>query len=565
MKMINVRSGKPKIITDLKNLVITSAESFGDKTLYIYKEDKTEKFFSYNDNLKYMNYLGTALYEIGLMGKHIAIIGDTHPYYLTAYYAAVNGGGVAVPLDKELMDNEIINFMNISDVSAVFYTESFNNRLINYTDRLPNVEYFIPIYPATEDLANPKVRSISELFEIGRRALENGDNNYVNHEINIDSMCAVLFTSGTTGTSKGVMLSQRNLASNINAACAATIYDQTHTFVSVLPAHHSYEMTCGHFAITNLGSTVYINDSIKNVTRNFSVFKPNSLMLVPLFVETMHKRIWSEIERKGMTKKVRTAMKLSNILLKIGIDMRSKFFGQIRDSFGGNLQSVVCGGAPISPQLIKDFYSFGILIFEGYGITECAPLVAVNRLNKLRYHSVGIAVDCNEVKIDKTPNDITGEICVKGDNVMLGYYKNETATKEAFTEDGWFRTGDIGYMDKENYIFITGRKKNVIILSNGKNVFPEEIEEHLSHCELIKECVVFGKENANDDIVITAVIYPDYEKLENKSADEIYEAVKQNVNEINKKLPIFKQVREIKMRETEFEKTTSKKIKRNKI
>ena len=350
-------------------------------------------------------------------------------------------------------------------------------------------------------------------------------------------------------------------------------FDSTSRFVDALPMHHSYEVTCGHFAISNLGAEMFINDGLKNVSRNLANYKPNSEMLVPLFVETMYKRIWNEIDKKGMRQKVETAIKVSNGLRKVGIDMRSKFFSQITNAFGGNLKVIVCGGAPLSPQLIKDFDAFGITILEGYGITECAPLVAVNRMGKGRLHSVGTAVEQCQVRIDTSENDKqdediaeygypTGEICVQGENVMLGYYRNEEATKAVFTEDGWFRTGDIGYMDKDGYIYITGRKKNLIILSNGKNVYPEEIEEYLSRIPDIQESVVLGRKNAQGEVVITALIYPDPTRFEGKEKSEIFDAVKGQITELNKTLPAFKQIREIEIRDTEFEKTTSRKIKR---
>ena len=554
---------KPNPVYSLRELVEYNVENFGDKDLYIYKEANEEKHFSYSDCLTYMNRLGTAFAELGLMGKHIAVVGDAHPHYITAYYAAVNGGGVIVPLDKELVDDEIINFINISGVSAIIYTESFNNKIIKFADRIPNVEYFIPIYSPTEDCTDPKVKPITELFDIGQNAIDNGSRIFTDYKIDTEKMCAILFTSGTTGTSKGVMLTQRNLVSNMLAAALSMEYDYRNTFVSVLPMHHTYEITCGHFAISVIGGTIYMNDSLKNVMRTFKTFQPNALMLVPLFVETMYKRIWAEIDKKGMRKKVKTAMQLSNFLLGIGIDLRGKLFAQITDAFGGNLQSIVCGGAPLNPQLIKDFYSFGIEIFEGYGITECSPLVAVSHPNEVKFHSVGRPVVGCKVRIDKVkPDDETGEICVQGECVMLGYYKNEDATRDAFTDDGWFKTGDIGFMDNDGCIFITGRKKNVIILSNGKNIYPEEIEEHLAVCQLIKECVVIGRENDNNDMVITAIIHPDYDLFKGKSSEEVYKTIKENVNSINKKLPVYKQVREIEIKETEFEKTTSKKIKR---
>ena len=288
-------------------------------------------------------------------------------------------------------------------------------------------------------------------------------------------------------------------------------------------------------------------------------------MLVPLFVETMHKKIWAEIKKKGIEKQVKVAIGFNNAFLFCGIDIRKKMFKEIIDSFGGNLKSIVCGGAPLSPQLIKDFYAFGITVLEGYGITECAPLVAVNSPGKVRFHSVGQPVYGCTVKIDKDENDETGEILVKGENVMMGYYKNPEATKEVFTEDGWFRTGDIGYMDKDGYIYITGRKKNVIILSNGKNVFPEEIEEYLAPIDIIEECVVMARENEKGELTITAITVPNMALLEGKNDEEITELIKARIDAVNKKLPTYKQIHRIELRHEPFERTTSKKIQRFKI
>jgi len=563
--MVEIKcNNNPKIITDLRHLVKSSAELYGDRTFYTYKEGKEIKTLSFKDTYDRMNAIGTAMSALGIMGTHIAVIGDTHPSYMTTFFATVNGGGVIVPLDKDLKDEDIIAFMNVAEVTAVFYTESFNKRIIKYSDQIPTLKYCVPIIAETEDCDGEKVRSFDSLLELGRKELENGNTSFLDYEIVLDKLCAILFTSGTTGTSKGVMLSHRNFTAATNAACQAMKqYGPDSYFVDALPMHHSYEITCGQLAIFNIGSQMFINDSIKNVMRNFQTYKPNSEMLVPLYVETMHKRIWSEIEKKGMTKKVKFAIKLSNALLKVGIDLRDKLFAQIRGPLGGELRSIVCGGAPVNPQLIKDFRAFGILVIEGYGITECSPLVAVNPPNKIKYHSVGRPVDCCQVKIDKKDGEETGEILVKGENVMMGYYNNEEATREVMTEDGWFRTGDIGYMDKDNYIYITGRKKNVIILSNGKNVFPEEIEERLKMFDIIGESVVLARNADGGDPRITALIYPNQELVAGKSKEEIEAMVKEAITELNRQLPVYKQIRDVEVRETEFEKTTSRKIKRH--
>ncbi len=560
----NVERQIPKTVTDLLQLVRTGAECFGEKDIYVYQENKQEKHLSYRENYERVLWFGTALCHYDLAGKKIAVVGDTHPSYMTAFFATIASNSTIVPLDKDLNDDALIDFMNIAEVSAVIYTASFNRRLINYADRLPTVKYFIPIIDEGEDCAKDNVIAFNELLEIGRMLYEGGNTAFTDIEPDLDHLAAILFTSGTTGTSKGVMLTHRNFVAATNGSDQSmTQFNRKNVFVDCLPMNHSYEITCGQLAIQNLGATMVINDSIKNVLRNFVKYKPNALMLVPLYVETMYKKIWSEIDKKGMKKKVRTAMKISDALLKVGIDMREKFFSQITGALGGNLKIIVVGGAPMRPEIISDFRSFGIYILEGYGITECSPLVAVNRLGSERPHSVGPAVECCQVRIDKQPGEETGEIVVKGENVMVGYYNNPEATAAVFTDDGWFKTGDIGYMDKDGYIYITGRKKNVIILSNGKNVFPEEIEEHLSdRADVIGESVVLGRPNASGETVITAVIYPNPDFSKDKTKEEVEAAVREAVTEVNKSLPVYKQVRDTELRDTEFEKTTTRKIKR---
>ncbi len=554
----------PKTITDLLQLARTSGEDYENVTTYIYLEQKQEKRITYKENYERILYFGTALSEMGLLGKRVAIMGDTHPSYMTAFYAVIGGNGTTVPLDKDLGIDALVDFMNLAEVEAVVYTEKFNEKLLAVADRLPNVKFFFPIADWSEDCTADNVIPFNEMLARGKAIYDGGNTAYADTVPDMDHVAAILFTSGTTGTSKGVMLTHKNFVATANAACRVMNHLCCEsTFVDCLPLNHSYELTAGQIALMNIGGQMMVNDSVRNALRNFGKYKPNTLVLVPLYVETMYKKIWIEIEKKGMTKTVRNLMKVSDGLLKIGIDVRPKLFGQILNALGGNLRFIVVGGAAMNPKILKDFRSFGIYITEGYGITECSPLVAVNPLGKEKPHSVGPACECCEVKIDKTPDEETGEILVKGDNVMLGYYKNEEATKEVFTEDGWFRTGDIGYMDEDGYIFITGRKKNVIILSNGKNVFPEELEEHLAErSDVIGEAVVIGRPNEAGEVAITTIVYPNQEFAGGKTADEVYNNIKEAINEINKSLPVYKQMRELEIRDTEFEKTTTRKIKR---
>lgn len=565
--MINNLKGArpPKVIKDLRDLFRTDAELYGDKVAYtFFDRQRNKQTWTFSQLYENMNCVGAALYKLGLKEKRVAITGDQHPAWFCTFISVINGGGVSVPIDKDLHEDQLISFVNWSRAEAVAYTSCFNGRMSALADKMETVKYLFCLEPTEEELKDPRVISFSQLVEMGKAELAAGNREYLDYPLDLNAFCALLFTSGTTGTAKGVMLSHGNLTAATNASCLSMSYDDRNTFVSILPPFHTYEITCGQFAILNLGASILINDSLKNVLRNIKEFRPNALMLVPRVVELMHKRVWDEIKKRGMEKKVRLAMAINKPLLAMGIDIRKKLFGQITEAFGGELKSIVCGGAPISPEIIKDFYQFGITVLEGYGITECSPLVAVNSPGKVRFHSVGTPVVGCQVKIDKSPEEETGEILVKGDNVMMGYYENEEATKAVFTEDGWFRTGDIGYMDRDGYVFITGRKKNVIILSNGKNVFPEELEEYLAASHDILESVVVAAENEAGKTVLTALIVPVPELLE-KSDGELLAHFKAIVEKINKDLPSHKQILGVRIRREEFEKNSSKKIMRYKI
>ena len=555
-----------KQFTSIRNLIEGNAQAYGDKAQYVYKNKKTEISFSYNDSLDAFNAIGTAFAGLGLSGKTIAVIGETHPLYVMTYYATVAGNGVIVPLDKEITEEEIFNFINLSGAEAVVYTSQFNNVLAPEAEKIPGVKYFIPIDGEGENCESKKVLSMQSVLDFGHAALSAGNTAFLDIEPDLEKVCAIIFTSGTTGTSKGVMLCERNLVAAGNSASQLiTMVNMDTSLLSVLPINHTYEMTCSHIASGNKGTTTYINDSLKYVARNMQKAQPSALVLVPLFVETLAKRIWSNIESKGMTDKVRKGMKLTGALRKLGIDVRKKVFAEIHSAFGGNLSTIISGGAKLDPDYIRDFDAFGIEILEGYGITECSPLVAVNTPKAKRLGTVGKSVPGCTVKTDAPDGHSEGELLVKGDNVMLGYFNNPEATAEVFTEDGWFKTGDIGTIDKDGFIAITGRKKNIIILSNGKNIYPEEIEQYLAKIEDIAECVVIGKENESGDVVITAVIYPNMDRYKDAQMQEIHDDLKAKINEVNKQLPIFKQIREIQLRDTEFEKTPSRKIKRYKV
>ncbi len=557
-----------RAITDLKHLVKSAADIYGDKVYLRYKGEGPDEIVdvTFNEFDKYIDRLGTAFYSIGLAGKHIAVIGETSKEWIATYLATVNGGGVIVPLDKELTEDEIKSFLEISDASAVVYSERFHEYFERISEET-NISYFIRIGKEDgREKKNDKFFTIDELVEKGKRLLRQDVTDFLDYEINVEDDAVIIFTSGTTGTSKGVLLSQKNISSAINSSSAMLEFHKEDVLLSVLPTHHTYEMTCGILTPIMVGATVCINDSMKYLLKNFKIFKPSVLILVPLFVTTVYKRIWDTAKKNNQEKKLKRGIAVSGVLRHAGIDLRKMLFSQVTAAFGGKLKKVVCGGAALAPEYVKGFEDVGINLVQGYGITECSPLISVCPFHWKKYASVGLAVYGVEVRIDKeNPEDAEGEIVVRGDNIMKGYYKAPELTREAIDEDGWFSTGDIGYIDEDGFIYITGRKKNIIILDNGKNVYPEEIEEHIYRIELVSECVVVGKENASGETVITALIYPNFEKASElglQDINAIKDEVKREIQELNKKLPIFKQIRGIEIRKTEFEKTTTKKIKR---
>ncbi len=521
---------------------------------------------TYSEFYTMINKVAAGLNSLGLSGKRIAVIGETSPHWLATYVGSLAAGSVIIPMDKELAVAEIEKFLTSVDADAIVYSKTFNEKFAPIMDAHPTIKHFIPIEAPANAAELPKVLPFDELLAKGECAIENGYT--IKMTTSRDEMCEMLFTSGTTGTSKCVMLSQKNIFSAVSAAYATVPFEKGDVLVSVLPVHHTYELMC-LLASMAIGMTVCINDSLRHVLRNFKLFKPTGLVLVPLFLNTMYKKIWSEAEKSGRDKTLKAGIKMARGLKNVGIDARRKIFKTVIDAFGGRLVKIICGGAKLNPDLVQGFEDFGIGVFEGFGITECSPLVAVTPCHARKPASIGPAVPCCKMRID--PNgDVTdegyimGEIQVKGDNVMLGYYNNPEANAEVFTDDGWFRTGDIGYLDSDGYAFITGRIKFVIVLENGKNVFPEEIEEYLEGVDEISEsCVIGRKAEGSDEVVLTAVVYPNFAKFpENVSDDEIKDSIRKSINAINKKLPTFKQIKSVEIRKTEFEKTTTKKIKR---
>ncbi len=511
----------------------------------------------------------SALKEKGFEGKRIAIIGETCPEWLQSYFAIISAGAVAIPFDKELLYDQIKGFLDVAEANAIIMSPKYSQKYeaLKQAGVFDNLELVIRVDDGEEwDVKDEKLMKFSDFLKIGR-GLPRESNADIMRKPSRGDMSIMLFTSGTTGSSKCVMLSERNQLCCAKSAVSSTDFYESDEMLSVLPIHHTYELTI-NIAIQALGATVCVNDSLKNVVKNLKLFKPTGIVVVPLFASTFQKKILDEVKKKGKEKQLKIGVMATGAMKKVGLDMRRKIFSEILSAFGGNLEKIICGGASMNPGLMKFFDNIGITLCEGYGITECSPLISVNPYYARKLGSVGPAVDCCEARIDAESTDeegnLTGEIQVRGENVMLGYYNNPEANAEVFTSDGWFRTGDVGRMDSDGYIYITGRTKSVIVLENGKNVFPEEIEEYLEEISEIAECVVVGRtKEESETVVLTAVIYPDFNAFpKDESIGMIAATIKDKVMAVNKKLPSFKQIRNIEIRKTEFEKTTTRKIKR---
>lgn len=554
-------------VTDLCDII----ERHGNKTLFRYYEGKDIQSMTYATFGTQVREAAAAFTAMGLCGEKIAVIGETSPQWVCTYLGALAAGCVIVPMDKELDTEEIRRFIAMVDARAIVYSKSFNEKFIkSISDGDTGIRYFIPITPAYDSSFDNKVIAFDQLLTCGRERVERDGYHYPIVR-NREKLVEMLFTSGTTGTSKCVMLCQKNIFAAVNAAVETVCFSADDVVVSVLPIHHTYELMCV-LAEMVYGIEICINDSLRHVMKNFQLFKPTGLVLVPLFINTMYAKIWSEAQKSKKETILKAGLATSKTLMAVGIDARRKIFKSVLDAFGGRLDHIICGGAKLNPDLIAAFEDFGISIFEGCGITECSPLTCVTPYFARKYGSVGPAVPCCRVRIDEKTGSgeneegyVEGEIQIKGDNVMLGYYNNPEANEAAFTTDGWYRTGDIGYMDGDGYVYITGRMKSVIVLENGKNVFPEEIEEYLGKIDTICESVVVGRKAPDSDaIILTAVVFPAYDKFPTGASEElIRESIRNSINAMNRRLPGFKQVKAVEYRQTEFEKTTSKKIKRH--
>ena len=511
-------------ISDLKDLILTKASDSPDKIAFVYPCETGEMRKTYHDVKEDINAFGTWMYKNKIKDKHVAIIGKNSYEWLVAFLACVNGGNVAVAIDKSLPANEISELLKLADVDYALVTDQYVEKV---DTKLVKKVFDLGTFDTI-------------LYE-GRKLLRDKNNDFLTYQISPEKTAAILFTSGTSGKSKGVELTNHNIAFELNRTCQ--LYKPSGNVLAILPFHHAFGLIVGIFMAVNYEEPIYINKSPKYVKKNLQDFKPQTIFMVPMFVEFFHKQIWAEIDKKGKTAATKGLMASTDLLLKTGVDVRKKTYSAIHKVFGGNLEYIICGGAALDPMYVKEFRSWGIEILNGYGTTECSPCTAVNRPFHHKDGSVGVLIPDTEVRVSEE-----GEILFKGDHVMKGYYKDEEATN-AVIIDGWYHTGDLGYVDEEGFITLTGRKKNLIILSNGENLSPEELEEDFSRDPAVREVLVYD-ENGK----IVAEIYPEDDFLDNQA---YFNELKEK---INNKRPMFKRIAIVKLRNEEFIKNGSMKI-----
>ncbi len=518
-------------LSNLKELLLFCEENYGNRPAFQYSDKKETVTVDYIQFKAEVEALGTSLFDLGLLDCHIAVYGENSYEWILTYFAVTCGKNVIIPIDKELEAEQIAQLLQDSQCKAIIYSDTYSD----VAGKLQSMELGLRFI---------NMKQLAELLERGNVLLESGNRQYLDVTISANDLASIVYTSGTTGRSKGVMLTHLNFCACVYGACCNIRVPGT--ALLVLPLHHTFGLTAGVLSVMMYGKMIYINKSLKKIAVDMKIAKPQLILVVPMILDSFYKSIWNTAKKQGKDKALKILIKISDVLLILGIDIRKKFFSTVLDSLGGNLNLVISGGASLDEKQVKAFHSLGITVLNGYGITECGPIVATNRNDFAVPESVGVPVCCNEVKISDE-----GEILVKGDNVMAGYYHNESENEKVFL-DGWFRTGDLGYLDKYGALHITGRSKNLIILSNGENIPAESIENMVLSIPYVKEVVAYGK---NDRIAVE--VFLDEEVTDAK------QRIHEDIKLLNKKLPPVKNIGDVIIRDTEFPKTTTKKIKRN--
>lgn len=547
-------------VSDLKEMIYASAARYGKKAAFEVK-DSTGKIVKIGyDKLKQdVISLGTSLLNLGLKGKAIGVVGKNSYSWVVSYLASCIIG-IVVPIDKELHTDDVINFLNISEAKCLIGDTKFLNPVFEVKASLKEPNFtFVDIQGK-----NSNYLSFATLLEDGKNSFDNGNLEFDKIQVDPDELHILLFTSGTTGKAKGVCLCHKNIVSNVMSIASIVKVDTKTRVLSILPIHHTYECTIGNMLVLYGGGTVTFCDGLKYINKNINEFKPNFILCVPLLLEKVHSKI-NKVMANSLPKFYKEG---TNIIDNLPFFLKPIVKYKIKKSLGGNLGTFIVGAAAVNPVIVEDFVKYGIRVLQGYGLTECSPLVAGNNDFFYKADSAGLPIPNVEYKIDEPNEEGIGQIIVKGPNVMLGYYKNEAETNKVL-KDGWFYTGDLGKIDENGYLYITGRCKSVIVTKNGKNIYPEELEYYLNDNPLISEAVVVGVNHEGDDeTYVNAIIYPNKEAIceylgkEDVSSEDIQKLMNHIVQDVNKKFPNYKHIKGIKIRDTEFEKTTTQKIKR---
>ena len=559
---------KVRDIRDLKDMLEQSAKLFGEMDAFWLKNENDKyEGITYKQLKNEVDAFGTALIKLGLKDQFIAVIGENRYEWCVTYLAAANGTGIVVPLDRELPAEEVENLLARSGASAIVFSGKHEKDMHKIAATLPSVKYFINMDAEKDENG---FLSYRKLLDFGRELLAEGDRSFLDTVIDADAFRILIFTSGTTDLAKGVMLSHKNIVTDIMSVCSVLRIDENDSTLCMLPLHHTYACTTSFLLMLYNGCRISFIEGLKHIARNMKETGPTILLAVPLILEAMYRKIWDQANKqKGLARKMKIAIAVSNFVYNLfGLDIRRKLFKQIHENIGGKVRLVISGAAGIDPAVSRGFRSFGITLLQGYGLTECSPIVTVNQEEKFRDDSIGLPLPCDEVMVYKPGKEGIGELIVKGDNVMLGYFNNPLATEKVL-RDGWFFTGDLGKMNKDGFFSITGRKKNVIVTKNGKNIYPEEVEAYLDKSQYIAESMVYGKyDEESEETFVYAQIVPAMETIREAlgktqlTSDEVFRIIDTEVKAVNKIMPLYKRIRRFTVREEEFAKTSTKKIKR---
>ena len=556
----------------VKEIFINSSKEYADRTFLLEKFNPKGDWttITYNQFKNEVIGLGTALTrKLNLKDTRIVIIGENTHHWYVSYMTMLCGAGIAVPVDKELPENEIENVIKRARASAVIFSTKKADVIKKVSENLPDVKYFIQMNSDQE--IEGRFVGLDYLIEEGKALVNGGDNSFMSIEINPDEFKVLIFTSGTTSNAKGVMLCNRNLAQNVNAATAYVKLTPDDRLMSILPLHHTYESSIGFLLPFGIGASISVCQGLKHIVSDLQETKPTALLTVPLLVESLYRKINANIKKSKKDGLVNSMIHVTNALKVVGVDIKRKVFNEIYENLGGRLRIIVSAAAPIDAKIGKWVEDIGILFLQGYGLTETAPIAALTPDFETKVGSAGKAVVGAKLRIDHPNENGEGEVLICSKTLMLGYYEDEEATKEAiFEENGerWFHSGDIGYMDNDGFLYITGRSKNVIVTQNGKNIYPEEIELLLSKVPEISESMVYGKEvEGEKELIITAKVIPNLEEIEKLHGkvlkeEEIHKIIWNKIKEVNKGLTSYKAIKRLELKHDEFEKTTTMKIKR---